>query len=157
MAVSGHEAEQVERANGSGRVPVVFIHGLWLLPGSWARWVGVFEDAGYAAVVPDWPGDPETVAEANAHPETLAGHTVGEVADHVQEVIGGLTRKPAVVGHSFGGLLTQILAGRGVSAPRRRWPSIPRRSGVCCRCRCRRCGRRCRCWATPPTGAGRCR
>ncbi|MFI9811180.1 alpha/beta hydrolase [Saccharothrix variisporea] len=116
MAVSGHEAEQVERANGSGRVPVVFIHGLWLLPSSWERWVGVFEEAGYAVVVPGWPGDPETVAEANAHPETLAGHTVGEVADHVQDVISGLTRKPAVVGHSFGGLLTQILAGRGVSA-----------------------------------------
>ena len=110
------EAEQVERANATGRTPVVFIHGLWLLPSSWDRWATVFEEAGYAPLTPGWPDDPQTVAEANENPEVFAGKSVGEVADHYAEVIGKLDRKPAVVGHSFGGLLTQILAGRGLAA-----------------------------------------
>jgi non-heme chloroperoxidase len=111
-----HEAEQIRLANASGLQPVVFIHGLWLLPSSWDRWATVFEEAGFTALTPGWPDDPETVQEANAHPEVFAGKTVGQVADHYAEVIGRLDRKPAVIGHSFGGLLTQIIAGRGLSA-----------------------------------------
>jgi non-heme chloroperoxidase len=110
------EADQLEQANASGRTPVVFIHGLWLLPSSWDRWAAVFEKAGLAPVTPGWPDDPATVAEAKAHPEVFAHKTIGEVADHFAEVIGGLKKKPAVIGHSFGGLLTQIMAGRGLSA-----------------------------------------
>jgi non-heme chloroperoxidase len=109
-------AEQVQRANASGRTPVVFVHGLWLLPSSWARWAEVFEEAGFAPVTADWPDDPATVEEAKAHPGTFAGKTVGQVADHVAEVIGKLERKPVVIGHSFGGLMTQIVAGRGLAA-----------------------------------------
>src|ERR1700740_1211150 len=99
--------EQVERANASGLTPVVFIHGLWLLPSSWDRWAALFEEAGYAALTPGWPDDPQTVEEANSNPELFAHKTVGQVADHFEEVISGLERKPAVIGHSFGGLLTQ--------------------------------------------------
>jgi pimeloyl-ACP methyl ester carboxylesterase len=109
-------ADQIERANASGRTPVVFVHGLWLLPSSWDRWARVFDDAGYAPVTVDWPDDPSTVAEANANPEVLAGKTVGQIADHVAEHIAQLGRKPAVIGHSFGGLMAQIIAGRGLSA-----------------------------------------
>jgi pimeloyl-ACP methyl ester carboxylesterase len=108
--------EQIERANASGLVPVVFIHGLWLLPSSWDRWASVFEEAGYTALAPGWPDDPDTVEEANAHPEVFAHKTVGQVADHFADVIGRLEKKPAVIGHSFGGLLTQIVAGGGLSA-----------------------------------------
>src|SRR5260221_14561080 len=108
--------EQVERANASGLAPIVFIHGLWLLPTSWDRWRAVFEDAGYTTVSPGWPDDPETVAEANAKPEVFAKKSIKEVADHFDAVIRMLKVKPAVVGHSFGGLMTQILAGRGLSA-----------------------------------------
>jgi pimeloyl-ACP methyl ester carboxylesterase len=111
-----HEAEQVQRVNTSGRPPVAFIHGLWLLPSSWDRWVTVFEDAGYATVTPGWPDDPGTVEEAGEHPEVFAHKSIGDIADHVQAVLEGLDQKPALVGHSFGGLLTQILAGRGVGA-----------------------------------------
>jgi non-heme chloroperoxidase len=114
--VSEHEAEQIAAANSSGRQPVVFIHGLWLLPSSWERWRTVFGDAGYSTLAPDWPDDPESVDEANAHPEVFAHKTVGQVADHFEGVIGMLAAKPIVIGHSFGGLLTQILAGRGRSA-----------------------------------------
>jgi pimeloyl-ACP methyl ester carboxylesterase len=114
--VTKHEQTQVERANASGKTPVVFVHGLWLLPSSWDRWAKVFEAAGYAALTPGWPDDPETVQEAAAHPEVFAKKSVGQVADHFDEVINGLSKKPAVVGHSFGGLLTEILAGRGLAA-----------------------------------------
>ena len=114
--ITQHEAEQVQRANATGLEPVVFIHGLWLLPSSWDRWATVFEEAGFTALTPGWPDDPETVEEANAHPEVFAKKTVGQVADHYDEIIRGLDKKPAVVGHSFGGLLTQIIAGRGLSA-----------------------------------------
>jgi non-heme chloroperoxidase len=108
-----HEAEQVRRANATERQPVVFIHGLWLLPSSWDRWAAVFEEAGYTALTPGWPDDPETVGEANAQPEAFAHKTIGQVADHFDEIVRGLEKKPAGIGHSFGGLLGQILAGRG--------------------------------------------
>jgi pimeloyl-ACP methyl ester carboxylesterase len=68
------------------------------------------------ALAPEWPDDPDTVAEANEHPEVFAGKSIGEVADHFAAVAAGLAAKPAVIGHSFGGLLTQILAGRGLAA-----------------------------------------
>jgi non-heme chloroperoxidase len=116
VAISAHEHEEIQRANTSGRHPVVFVHGLWLLPSSWQRWATAFEEAGYAALMPDWPDDPATVDEANAHPEVMAHKTVGQVADHFAAILARLERKPIVIGHSFGGLLAQILAGRGLSA-----------------------------------------
>src|SRR5213076_525910 len=94
-----HESGQVDAANSSERAPVVFIHGLWLLASSWDRWGAVFEDAGYVAVAPGWPEDPETVADASAHPEVMAGKGVGQVADHYAQVIGQLKKKPAIIGH----------------------------------------------------------
>ena len=114
--ITERETRQIEQANASGRTPVVFIHGLWLLPSSWDRWADLFEEAGYAALTPSWPDDPETVAEARANPEILARKTLGQVADHTAAVIGGLEKKPAVMGHSTGGLLAQIIADRGLSA-----------------------------------------
>ncbi|TMF26353.1 MAG: alpha/beta hydrolase [Chloroflexi bacterium] len=114
--ITEHEAQQVERANSSGRTPVVFIHGLWLLPSSWDRWGDLFESAGYSAIKPGWPDDPESVADAKAHPEVFAGKSVGQVAGHVSAIVKELKKKPAVVGHSFGGLLAQIVAGRGLAA-----------------------------------------
>ena len=111
-----HEGQQVERANATGLQPVVFVHGLWLLPSSWNRWAAMFEEAGYATLTPGWPDDPETVGEANAQPEVFAHKSVGQVADHFGEVIRGLKKKPAIIGHSFGGLLAQILAGRGLAS-----------------------------------------
>jgi non-heme chloroperoxidase len=113
--ISKYEAKQIEKANATGLTPVVFIHGLWLLPSSWDRWAEVFEQAGYTPLTPGWPDDPETVEQANAKPEVFAHKTVGQVANHFDEVIENLKKKPAVIGHSFGGLLTQIVAGRGLA------------------------------------------
>jgi non-heme chloroperoxidase len=114
--ITEHEERQVKRANASGRKPAVFIHGLWLLPSSWDRWAAVFKKAGYTTLTPGWPDDPETVEEAKAHPEVFAHKTVGQVADHFADLISQLDEKPAVIGHSFGGLITQIIAGRGLAA-----------------------------------------
>src|SRR5262249_40558463 len=93
LSITQHELQQVERANATGKRPVVFVHGLWLLPSSWERWARLFEDAGYTALMPGWPDDPDTVAEANAKPEVLANKSIGDVADHFATVIKALKQK----------------------------------------------------------------
>jgi non-heme chloroperoxidase len=114
--ITDRELEQVERANATTATPVVFVHGLWLLPSSWQPWAALFEEAGYVALTPDWPDDPATVAEARANPDVLAKKTLGQTADHTIEVIKALDKKPVMIGHSTGGLLAEMLAGRGLSA-----------------------------------------
>jgi len=116
MAISERESQQIEKANASGNTPIVLIHGLWVLPSSWDNWVEYFEQEGYAGLTPDWPDDPETVEEARANPDVLAKKKLKQIADHTAEVIGGLDKKPAVMGHSTGGLLAQLIADRGLSA-----------------------------------------
>ena len=115
-SMSERESREIEAANASGTTPVVFIHGLWLLPSSWDNWAEFFRQAGYAPLTPDWPDDPETVEGARAEPEVLAKKTLEDVAAHTTEIINALDKKPAVMGHSTGGLLAQMLAGRGLSA-----------------------------------------
>jgi non-heme chloroperoxidase len=114
--ITDHEEAQIKRANVTKATPVVFVHGLWLLPSSWDRWVKVFEEAGYVAVTPGWPDDPDTVAEAREHPEVFAGKGIQQIANYEEAIIRRLDRKPVIIGHSFGGLLTMILAGRGLAA-----------------------------------------
>jgi pimeloyl-ACP methyl ester carboxylesterase len=116
VAISERERAQIDKANASGNTPVVLIHGLWLLPSSWDNWVAFFEENGYAGVTPDWPDDPETVEQARANPDVFAKKSLKQIADHTAEVIGALTKKPAVMGHSTGGLLAQLIADRGLSA-----------------------------------------
>src|SRR5215203_6431467 len=116
VSISERENREIEAANASGRTPVVFVHGLWLLPSSWASWADFFKQAGYAPLTPDWPGDPATVEEARANPDVLAKKTLGQIADHTAEIINALDKKPAVMGHSTGGLLAEMVAGRGLSA-----------------------------------------
>src|SRR5262249_14197569 len=100
----------------SGRRPVVFVHGLWLLAGSWDRWREVFEQAGYSTLAPGWPDDPENVAEARKRPESFAKKSIKQISDHYAGLIDRLKEKPAVLGHSTGGAIAQQLAGKGRSA-----------------------------------------
>ncbi len=111
-----HELAEIERANDSGRVPVVFVHGLWLLSSSWDNWRALFEEAGYTTIAPGWPDDPASVEEARRDPEVFAHKMVQQVTDHYLEAISHLAVKPAVIGHSFGGLIVQKIAGDGASA-----------------------------------------
>src|SRR4051794_8357360 len=115
-AISERERREIEAANASGSTPVVFVHGLWLLASSWANWAGVFKQAGYAPLTPDWPDDPDTVEEARANPDVFAKKRLKQVADHSTEVVNALDKKPAIIGHSTGGLLAEMLAGEGLSA-----------------------------------------
>jgi len=115
-SISERENREIEAANASGHTPVVFIHGLWLLPSSWANWADFFKQASYAPLTPDWPDDPGTVEQARANPDVLAKKTLKEIADHSTEIINALDKKPAIMGHSTGGLLAQMLAGQGLSA-----------------------------------------
>src|SRR5271157_5666888 len=111
-----HEQQEIDRANTSGVQPVVFVHGLWLLPSSWDRWRALFEEQGYTTLAPGWPDDPDTVEEAKQDPEVFAHKRIKQVTDHYVDAISKLKTKPAVIGHSFGGLIAQKLAGEGVAA-----------------------------------------
>ena len=152
--ITEHENEQIKEANASGKTPIVFVHGLWLLPSSWDRWRAVFEDAGFTTLSPGWPDDPNTVEEAKQHPEVFAHKTIGQIADHFEDVIGKLKKRPA---------LDRSLVRRAARADprgpgrvrRRPSPSTPRRSAGCCRFRSRRSSRPRRCSATRRTTAAR--
>ena len=110
------ELAEIARANASGRTPVVFVHGLWLLSSSWQRWRDVFENHGYATLAPGWPDDPTTVEQARSNPEMFADKTVQAVTDHYLDIVARLDKRPVVIGHSFGGLIAQKIAGSGVAA-----------------------------------------
>ncbi len=114
--VADWERQEIDAANADGGQPVIFVHGLWLLGSSWDNWAELFRAAGYATLQPGWPDDPADVEEAKANPDVFANKKIGQVADHYAAIAGELHKKPALVGHSFGGLLVQVLAGRGVSA-----------------------------------------
>jgi pimeloyl-ACP methyl ester carboxylesterase len=110
------ELEEITRANASGLKPVVFVHGLWLLSSSWQRWRDLFEQNGYTTIAPGWPDDPATVDEAKLDPDVFAHKMVQQVTDHYLDAISRLTLTPAVIGHSFGGLIVQKIAGDGAAA-----------------------------------------
>ena len=116
MPLTTTERAEVDAANASGRTPVVFVHGLWLLSSSWQPWRALFEEQGYATLAPGWPDDPETVEEAKANPDAFAGKMVRQVTDHYAEAIDALEQAPVVIGHSFGGLIAQKLAGESKNA-----------------------------------------
>jgi pimeloyl-ACP methyl ester carboxylesterase len=93
--------------------PIVLIHGMWMTPRSWDNWVDHYADRGYRAIAPGWPGvkDPE---ETRRDPSALKGLGIKKVVDYYEELIRGLDRPPIIIGHSFGGLFTQLLLDRGL-------------------------------------------
>jgi non-heme chloroperoxidase len=114
--LTAHELQDIERANASGLQPIVFVHGLWLLASSWDNWRKFFEEQGFTTIAPGWPDDPETVEEAKKDPEVFAHKHVNQVVEYYIDAIAHLKRKPVIIGHSFGGLIAQRLAGESVSA-----------------------------------------
>jgi len=102
--------------DSSIKMPVVFIHGLWLHGESWNKWLELFRERGYDAVAASWPGDAESTEATRQKAQALAGYGVSEIADHIAGQLKAFTQKPVVIGHSFGGLLAQNLLGRGLAA-----------------------------------------
>ena len=96
--------------------PVVFIHGLWLHATSWGPWCDLFRESGYEPIAPGWPNEPATVAEAREQPELVANTSIDEAVAHYAGLIDALDEAPVIIGHSFGGLITEKLLGQGVGA-----------------------------------------
>jgi pimeloyl-ACP methyl ester carboxylesterase len=96
------------------RTPVLFIHGLWLHASSWGPWVALFEEAGYAPIAPNWPGEKESVVETRAHPESVANFSLDDVVGHFKRIVESLPAEPIIIGHSFGGLIAERLLGESV-------------------------------------------
>jgi pimeloyl-ACP methyl ester carboxylesterase len=94
---------------------VVLIHGMWMTPRSWDNWVDHYRDRGYKAIAPGWPGvrDPD---ETRNDPSALRGLGVARMVDHYDSIIRELDRPPIIIGHSFGGLITQLLLNRGLGS-----------------------------------------
>ena len=101
---------------GAGTTPVVFVHGLWLHADSWGAWIDLFRGAGYAPTAPGWPGDSGTIEETRRDSERVAGHGIDDVVEHYAGIIRGLDHAPVIMGHSFGGLVTEMLLDRGLGA-----------------------------------------
>ena len=96
--------------------PVVFIHGLWLHATSWGPWLDLFRESGYEPIAPGWPNEPATVAEAREQPELVANTSIDEAVAHYAALIDALDEAPVIIGHSFGGLITEKLLGQGIGA-----------------------------------------
>jgi pimeloyl-ACP methyl ester carboxylesterase len=93
---------------------IVFLHGAWVTPRCWDPFIGDFEARGYTCLAPAWPGKDRTVEAIRADPSPLAGLGIAEIVAHYEKVIRALDEPPILVGHSFGGLFTQILLDRGL-------------------------------------------
>jgi pimeloyl-ACP methyl ester carboxylesterase len=100
----------------SSRTPVMFVHGLWLHSTSWEGWAERFREAGYEPILPEWPGVPETIADARKYPERQAGVGLMEISNHHAEIIRRLDKKPILIGHSVGGFIVQHLLGQDLGA-----------------------------------------
>jgi len=95
---------------------ILFIHGAWVTPACWEQFVPFFEAKGYRCLAPAWPGKDRPVEAIRADPSPLAGLGIGEIVDHYAGIISGLDEPPILIGHSYGGLFTQVLLDRGLGA-----------------------------------------
>jgi pimeloyl-ACP methyl ester carboxylesterase len=96
--------------------PIVLIHGLWLTPRSWEGWKERFEGRGREVLAPAWPRMQDEVEDVRRDPSALNGLGITEIVDHYDAIIRALDRPPVIMGHSFGGLVTELLLDRGLGA-----------------------------------------
>ena len=99
-----------------GTRPIVLIHGLWMTPRSWEKFAERYTAAGHVVHAPSWPGLEGEVEAIRADPSPLGAVTIATIVDHDEQFIRGLAEAPIILGHSFGGLIAQKLAGTGVAA-----------------------------------------
>src|ERR1700755_3284613 len=108
---------------------VVLVHGLWMTPRSWVHWVPYYEAKGYRVITPAYPGFDIEVEALRQNPGIIANLTVPETVDHLAGVIEALDSPPIIVGHSFGGIMTQLLLARGLGCARGVIDSAPTEGG----------------------------
>jgi pimeloyl-ACP methyl ester carboxylesterase len=95
---------------------IVLIHGLWLTPRSWEGWKARFEERDHDVLTPAWPRMGGAVEDIRRDPSVLNGLGVAEVVDHYDRIVRGLDSPPVIMGHSTGGLVTELLLDRGLGA-----------------------------------------
>lgn len=110
--------------SSTGRT-IVLIHGLWVTPKSWENFRRHFEAAGHPVLAPAWPGIDRDVAAMRRDPSSLYGIGIEEVVAHYAQIIRGLPEPPIIMGHSYGGLITQLLIDRGLGAAGVAIDSVP--------------------------------
>ena len=104
---------------------IVLIHGLWVTPRSWEHWIERYEGRGYRVLAPAYPGLEVEVEALNEDPSPIEALTVPAVVEHYEGIVGALERPPIIMGHSFGGVLTQILLDHGYGAAGVAIDSVP--------------------------------
>ena len=105
--------------------PIVLIHGLWMTPRSWENWINHYESRGHRVLAPAYPGFEVEVEALREDPSPIETVTVPETVDHLEGIIGELDQPPIIMGHSFGGVLTQILLDHGYGAAGVAIDSVP--------------------------------
>lgn len=101
--------------NGSEET-IVLIHGLWMTSLSWEHWIEYYSNKGYRVIARSWPGMEGDIEDLRRDPSAIARLGITDVVNHYEEIIRGLDRPPIIIGHSFGGLITQILLDRGLGS-----------------------------------------
>jgi pimeloyl-ACP methyl ester carboxylesterase len=100
----------------AGPDTIVLIHGFWVTPRSWEDWKARYEDKGYKVLTPAYPGFEVEVEALNADPTPIEKLKVGDIVEHLESVISGLDAPPILMGHSAGGVFTQLMMDRGHGA-----------------------------------------
>jgi alpha-beta hydrolase superfamily lysophospholipase len=95
---------------------IVLIHGLWLTPLSWEKWIDHYKAKGFNAIAPPWPGMEGDIEQVRSNTKPYEKLGIKEIADHYEQIIRELDKPPIIMGHSFGGLITQVLLDRGLGS-----------------------------------------
>ena len=101
-------------AAATSRPPLMLIHGAWLSSVSWETFAGYFRDQGFAVSAPEWPRKQGDVEELREETDEIKGLGITEIVDHYEAQIQALDEQPVLVGHSFGGLIVELLLDRGL-------------------------------------------
>jgi pimeloyl-ACP methyl ester carboxylesterase len=96
------------------RPPLMFIHGAWLSSGSWENFADYFRTRGFEVSAPEWPRKHGDVEEIREGADEVEGLGLNEIVDHYESEIRALDEPPVLIGHSYGGLIVELLLDRGL-------------------------------------------
>src|SRR3569623_1505826 len=122
---TGEESGGPQMTDNGAPDTIVLIHGLWMTPRSWEKWAERYEARGYRVLTPAYPGFEVEVEALNEDTSPIEASTIPGVVEHLEGIVGELENPPIIMGHSFGGLLTQILLDHGYWAAGVAIDSVP--------------------------------